>query len=251
MGVKIKKSSGISGIPIMNMIGKIFGKLTVVSEGQKTNRRVRRWLCLCQCGNTVNVTTYNLVHGISKSCRCLGREQDLSGKKFGKLIVIKRAMRTPQHKEWECLCDCGNTVIIRANHLKTGNTTSCGCAKKIQEKINLGNIHCLDRDLIEKNRIYSNYRRGARKRHLDFNLTKEEFFSIAKDRCHYCGGEPISNFGFNGIDRVNNSVGYVKENCVPCCSICNMAKKEMNVKDFISWGIKLGNHIESIGYGVS
>ena len=56
--------------------------------------------------------------------------QDLTGKRFGKLTVICRAENNKHnHVMWKCLCDCGNiTRPICANHLKTGNTTSCGCA---------------------------------------------------------------------------------------------------------------------------
>lgn len=63
---------------------------------------------------------------------------DLTGKRFGKLIVIKRAedSLTKSGKKlvaWECKCDCGKKCVIRSTNLKSGNTTSCGCvAKKIR-----------------------------------------------------------------------------------------------------------------------
>lgn len=56
------------------------------------------------------------------------RLQDLTGQRFGKLTVISRAENSKDnHVMWNCVCDCGNTKPIRANALKTGNTTSCGC----------------------------------------------------------------------------------------------------------------------------
>ena len=52
---------------------------------------------------------------------------DLTGVRFGKLLVIKRAENTNDNRaKWECLCDCGNTKIIRMTSLKAG-TKSCGC----------------------------------------------------------------------------------------------------------------------------
>ena len=60
-----------------------------------------------------------------------GKFDDLSGKKFGKLTVIKLA-KTPSGQAgayWECRCDCGNKKIVRAATLKNGDTKSCGCAK--------------------------------------------------------------------------------------------------------------------------
>lgn len=69
---------------------------------------------------------------------------DLTGKFFGKLQVIKQVenIKTPNgrsHIAWECLCECGETAIVRGDTLRKGNTISCGCKKKKycyrQEKI--------------------------------------------------------------------------------------------------------------------
>lgn len=61
--------------------------------------------------------------------------EDLVGKKFGRLTVIKRVedhiYPSGYHRpRWLCLCECGNEVIVQACHLKSGNTTSCGCFHK-------------------------------------------------------------------------------------------------------------------------
>lgn len=61
--------------------------------------------------------------------------QDLTGQKFGKLTVIKRAENHITKggqvlTMWVCQCDCGNQVIVRSYHLKTGHTKSCGCYHK-------------------------------------------------------------------------------------------------------------------------
>lgn len=55
--------------------------------------------------------------------------KDLTGQKFGKLTVIKRAPNIGKNVAWECKCDCGNTTIVQANNLTSGNTKSCGCLK--------------------------------------------------------------------------------------------------------------------------
>ncbi|MEI8273908.1 MAG: hypothetical protein WCG08_14935 [Paludibacter sp.] len=57
-----------------------------------------------------------------------------------------------------------------------------------------------------------------------------EFELIIEKACHYCGKE-----GPNGIDRVNNQIGYIKENCVPCCKHCNYAKGDLSISDFNAW----------------
>lgn len=60
---------------------------------------------------------------------------DETGKRFGRLTVLKRAaIKICNHVAWECLCDCGNTIVCRANSLETGNTKSCGCYNDDQRK---------------------------------------------------------------------------------------------------------------------
>jgi len=59
---------------------------------------------------------------------------DLSGKRFGRLTVIKRAgtYKSPKGATtplWLCRCDCGNMVEVQGISLKSGNTVSCGCAR--------------------------------------------------------------------------------------------------------------------------
>lgn len=53
--------------------------------------------------------------------------EDLSGKRFGKLVVKERATNKSKQTRWLCLCDCGCETIVHAAHLKSGHTQSCGC----------------------------------------------------------------------------------------------------------------------------
>lgn len=53
---------------------------------------------------------------------------DLTGKKFGRLTVIKRVENNKWNKaQWLCKCDCGNEIIARCDYLVQNRTTSCGC----------------------------------------------------------------------------------------------------------------------------
>ena len=54
-----------------NLIGRTFGKLTVLSQTEKRNFTCKVWLCICDCGNYKEVDTTNLVQGNTKSCGCL------------------------------------------------------------------------------------------------------------------------------------------------------------------------------------
>ena len=56
---------------------------------------------------------------------------DLTGMRFGRLTVIKKSkIRKNNAVCWECLCDCGNTTIVRGDFLRKGVTKSCGCLLK-------------------------------------------------------------------------------------------------------------------------
>ena len=54
--------------------------------------------------------------------------KDITGKKFNKLQVLSfNAINKDGQAVWDCLCDCGNSCIVRGNLIRTGKTKSCGC----------------------------------------------------------------------------------------------------------------------------
>ena len=58
----------------------------------------------------------------------MGRKKiDLTGQRFGKLVVIRDVGRENGHVLWECLCDCGEPRQIKSGNLRNGNSRSCGC----------------------------------------------------------------------------------------------------------------------------
>lgn len=64
----------------------------------------------------------------------MGKVIDLTGRRFGKLTVIKRAYDyirpSGQHEiQWLCQCDCGNTTVVHRSSLLSGDTKSCGCLR--------------------------------------------------------------------------------------------------------------------------
>ena len=78
---------------------------------------------------------------------------------------------------------------------------------------------------------YSNYKRSANDKNLEFGLSSDVFDEIVKAPCYYCG--TTQDKGFNGIDRQNSEVGYVTDNCVSCCQMCNYMKGSLSVDAFI------------------
>jgi hypothetical protein len=73
------------------------------------------------------------------------------------------------------------------------------------------------------------YLARCKKKEIGFSLSYDEFESLIQKPCVYCG--EISSRG--GVDRVDSSVGYIVENCVPCCEICNTMKMDMALSDFL------------------
>ena len=62
------------------------------------------------------------------------RVKDLTGVKFGRLTVISLAPRPwKADSEWNCKCECGNSVRVRGGNLKNGHTTSCGHCLTIEQ----------------------------------------------------------------------------------------------------------------------
>lgn len=119
-------------------IGNIYGYLTVIEEAPHINNQVY-WLCECRCGNKVVVKSNSLRSGNTRSCGCLQKEvvsntslKNEIGNKYGKLLVIDKA-ESKRYKDgcvysqWKCLCDCGNTAIVKGINLRTNSTLSCGC----------------------------------------------------------------------------------------------------------------------------
>jgi hypothetical protein len=78
---------------------------------------------------------------------------------------------------------------------------------------------------------YSNYKRSANDKNLEFGLSSDVFDEIVKAPCYYCG--TIQDKGFNGIDRQNSEIGYVADNCVSCCQMCNYMKASLSVDAFL------------------
>ena len=81
---------------------------------------------------------------------------DLTGEKFGKLTALEldKERSDNKNKIWKCQCECGNVVFVRREHLRNGNTTSCGCIKiKNLEGKRIGKLTVLERaeDKTQKN----------------------------------------------------------------------------------------------------
>lgn len=144
--------------------------------------------------------------------------KDITRKRFGKLTVLK-LQTTKKHKTyWLCQCDCGNTKVIRKDHLLSGATKSCGCL----EKNNLKQLEFQSTHGQSKTHLYfvwNTMRQRCRNPHTnnyhnyggrgikvctEWDKSFVPFYYWAKDHGYKQGLT---------IDRINNNGNYEPNNC--------------------------------------
>lgn len=147
-----------------NREGEKFNHLTILQElgGDKV-------LCRCDCGNEKILQKNRVVSGYTKSCGCLPRENknvlDLTGKVFGKLIVIKKVQSKPV--KWLCKCSCGNTTIVLTSNLTHHKSTSCNScsgknrAKTMRKRLKKFSIDGTNITLIKNRKLGKNNKSGT------------------------------------------------------------------------------------------
>ena len=163
--------------------------------------------------------------------------RDLSGKKFGKLIVLNRTPKPEKYKNrsiyWLCKCDCGILREVRGGALTRTKGPMTSCRK----------CYYLTEGTVSHNQLFLLYKHSAKRRKINFDLSYNDFKNLVSDNCYYCDNEPkqihapgtYREIKYNGIDRVDNNKGYIKSNCVSCCKICNSAKLCMSQQEFFNW----------------
>lgn len=131
----------------LDLTSQRYGMLTVLHRAENIDGRTA-WVCRCDCGQETIVRTGNLRSGITKTCGCqrtagdppelpfmgatceekrtLRKRLDLTGQRFGKLIVLHPAENIGKQTAWVCRCDCGRETVVRTSTLRSGSTTTCG-----------------------------------------------------------------------------------------------------------------------------
>lgn len=168
--------------------------------------------------------------------------KDLTGKRFGKRVVIKRAENYKGRVMWEAVCDCG----FKSTCLSQSLARSGGC------------IWCTHKDDRPYRRLrpyeaqYNNFINRAR---FPVEIKYEDFAKLAEQKeCHYCGGKVVwaeyrnnKKRGGSGsnLDRKDYRLGYTLDNVSVCCGRCNYAKGTHFTYD--EW-VKIGNLIRTWGH---
>lgn len=220
------------------LIGKKIGYLTILSRGNgkyvgKKNPKKRiTYLCVCDCGKQIEILGSNLIRTKpnSTSCGCKFLEstkynfRDLTGLKFGQLLVIKRSKNYTKTRGalWECVCDCGSIVEIASNCLTSGNNITCGNkSKHYNTQFDCKNYRFGELPAVHLNTIKQN----AIKRNIKFDVTGEYLWDLFVKQNKKCA---ISNIDLAftphrnshkfrymttaSLDRINSSQGYIIDN---------------------------------------
>lgn len=162
---------------------------------------------------------------------------------YGDLSILKKLDNdSNKHVYYLCMCKCGNLVSKRLDKLKSAKINLCEECKAINES----------RSVISAiNRIYNEYRKSAARRNLAFDIKIEDFILMINSFCHYCGSPPSNKiqtksgyFYYCGIDRLNNLIGYVIDNCRASCKQCNFSKYTLTKEDFVNWARQVVKHNE-------
>lgn len=82
--------------------------------------------------------------------------------------------------------------------------------------------------------IFSVYQQSAAQRVLEFKLTRDNVIDLCSSDCYLCGKQTTHKGHINGIDRIDNDVGYILSNAAPCCRTCNFKKFDLSNEVFLA-----------------
>lgn len=153
--------------------------------------------------------------------RCI----DLSGQTFGDLHVVRRVENSIHNAaQWECVCNCGNRVVVNSNNLRTGHAKSCGCARKRSTsawmvKYNTKHGMSYSRLYVVWNGIKQRVLNPNNDRYSDYGgrgigicnewLNFEAFMKWALEN----GYDETAEYGKCTIDRIDVNGNYEPNNC--------------------------------------
>ena len=171
------------------------------------------------------------------------------GTKIGELTIISYDPAKCYYG-FRCSCDkqfIGTTQSINqklAQEKEFGTAACKSCLGKIKRSL------LTDEELYRP--IYKEYIRGAHKRdQREFKLTYSHCLKLFKNNCHYCNSKPsnVIKIGqrvitYQGIDRMEQNIGYLETNVVPCCKNCNYAKNILNYNEFIDLITRIYNNVQ-------
>lgn len=160
---------------------------------------------------------------------------NMIGAKFGKWIVeaeLAESIYKSGDKSYLIRCSCGDTSVATGASLRKGGTKGCRVCADKDHGLSMKGIEKLGKGISALKAKLHSYKYMAKYRGYEWNLPDNIFFDLVTQDCYYCGNPPIeviykkyiTPVRYNGVDRLDNSKGYSKGNCVTCCKVCNRMK---------------------------
>jgi len=179
--------------------------------------------------------------------------KDLTGKRFGKWLVIRRTQTSRKHTIWECECECGNKKDVYSTHLIQGN--SQGCSDCFYKK-NSGANHKQWKGYGDlSGDFWDSIKRGAsgsksRRKSVAFEISIEYAWNLFLEqnrKCALSGQKLMMNYRKRcdhtaSLDRIDNSEGYVEGNVQWVHKDVNMMKRTYDQDYFIEMCKKIASY---------
>lgn len=173
---------------------------------------------------------------------------------FGKLTVISEPFSRKQGNTTRFFavvrCVCGNQKIVACSRLRTNESKQCkDCSFKERS---FKALQVTQHQQMFKRLILDR----CKKHNIEVSITVDDYAKIINQNCFYCGDAPKQTTRFatrkyvntetvfaNGVDRIDSSIGYTLNNCIPCCTSCNYAKHKLTQQEFFDKIKKIYKHL--------
>ena len=224
---KINKNIGLNHYKAKDLTGKSYGSFKVV---QMVNRVGKGNFCklICQeCGFEKIMT--------------VGKLTDTKRVYQGNCFACYRALNGKENKK----CRKCNKLLHISNFRfskTTSDSLSRWCNNCIEDNLKKTlphrQKHSFKKRRSDPDHVYYRIKKNAESRKLEFSISMDDFMLHWNKPCFYCGDITI-----NGLDRINNSTGYTKNNLISCCPKCNVMKMKLDYDDFICHVFKIQKNI--------
>ena len=168
-----------------------------------------------------------------KSCEeCLTKTRIVETKRYNKRKQLTQVLQTMTHTTQRVCAQCGKDFeTFQTQYAKESlNCKICQGAQAKQDEKRKDRVRNYKQEKCNNiTYYYKEYVVSAAKRGYEMNLDFDTFSKLVLEECHYCGHKTEGEV--NGIDRVDNSIGYSTGNCVTSCWKCNRLKHAYH-KDF-------------------
>jgi len=184
---------------------------------------------------------FNICNDNKKNCdECLEKEREKDKERFEKRKELHNALKQVNSDKRICV-DCSKEYqkFITKNNNESKRCNHCNETQKNQDNKRIRERNYKNETFNNKERYYKAYINGALKRDYEFKLNFDEFSKLVEQDCYYCHYKTENEV--NGLDRVDNTKNYTKENTVACCELCNRIKHAYHPIFFIEKCKIIGN----------